>query len=221
METPKAKVIRLREAEQRNRIRRRTDRELEIQLADVTRQLEHANAKLIDQQREFETLALSLERQAAHDALTGLFNRQKFDNVCAAEIARGRRYATPLALIMFDIDRFKRINDNFGHLVGDQVLIETARVVGARMRELDALARWGGEEFMILAPHTDLEHALRLADQVRAVIAENVFSTVGTVTCSFGVTALSEHDTVDRLTYRADAALYIAKRNGRNRVEAN
>ncbi len=120
---------------------------------------------------------------------------------------------------MYDIDRFKNVNDTYGHLVGDKVLIETSCTVAGRMRESDSLARWGGEEFMILAPHTDLEHALLLAEQVRAVVDDTTFSTVGRVTCSFGVTALCEHDTVDKLIYRADAALYQAKRSGRNRVE--
>lgn len=213
-------VIRLRDKDPRTRGRRRSDISLEQQLADASRQLEEANEKLIEQQREFQTLTRSLQQQADHDGLTGLYNRQKFNALCAAEIARGKRYGTPLALIMFDIDRFKNVNDTYGHLVGDEVLIETARTVEARMRELDTLARWGGEEFMILAPHTDLDHALNLAEQVRSVIDEHVFPTVGRMTCSLGVSALAQHDTVDRLIYRADAALYLAKRNGRNRVAA-
>lgn len=215
-------VIKFREREQRLRARRRGDTTpvpVEKQLADATQQLEIARAKLVQQQNEFDLLARSLEQQAARDPLTGLFNRQKFDTLCAAEIARGKRYGTPLALIMYDIDRFKNVNDTYGHLVGDRVLVETANVVAARMRELDTLARWGGEEFMILAPHTDLDHARQLAELVRGVIDDTSFSTVGRVTCSFGVTALSEHDTVDKLIYRADAAMYQAKRNGRNRVE--
>ena len=215
-------VIKFRDREQRLRARRRSDAvpvPVEKQLADATVQLELANAKLIQQQNEFELLARSLEQQAARDALTGLFNRQKFDSLCAAEIARGKRYGTPLAIIMYEIDGFKSINDNYGHLVGDRVLVETATLVSGRMRQLDTLARWGGEEFMILAPHTDIEKARLLAEQVRTVIDDTSFSTVGRVTCSFGVTALSEHDTVDKLIYRADAAMYQAKRNGRNRVE--
>lgn len=214
-------VIQLREQDMRARARRRADAGLELQLADMAHQLELATTRLIEQQREFEALTLSLQKQADRDALTGLCNRQKFDTLCAAEIARSKRYGTPLALIMYDIDRFKDVNDTYGHLVGDTVLIETSRVVAVRMRESDALARWGGEEFMILAAHTDLEHALVLAEQVRAVIDDTTFPTVGKMSCSFGVTALCEHDTVDKLIYRADAALYRAKRNGRNRVEAN
>ena len=212
-------VINLRAQDLRGRARRRADTGLEQQLADTSRQLEHATKRMLEQQREFEALALSLQQQADRDALTGLYNRQKFDALCAAEIARGKRYATPLALIMYDIDRFKNVNDTYGHLVGDKVLVETSQTVAGRMRESDSLARWGGEEFMILAPHTDLEHALLLAEQVRAVVDDTTFSTVGRVTCSFGVTALCENDTVDKLIYRADAALYQAKRSGRNRVE--
>ena len=214
-------VIKFREEDPRGRSRRHSDVSLAQQLARTQQQLEQANAKLIEQRDEFNTLTRSLQQQADHDGLTGLYNRQKFNALCAAEIARGKRYGTPLALIMFDIDRFKNVNDTFGHLVGDEVLVETARIVEARMRELDTLARWGGEEFMILAPHTDLAQALGLAEQVRNVIDDNIFSTVGHMTCSLGVSALAGHDSVDKLIYRADAALYLAKRNGRNRVEAN
>ncbi len=212
-------VFRLREPELRARGRRRSDAGLQQQLADTTRQLEIATARLMEQQREFEALTQSLQKQADRDALTGLYNRQKFNALCAAEIARGKRYGTPLALIMFDIDRFKEVNDTYGHLAGDTVLVETSRVVADRMRDSDALARWGGEEFMILAAHADLAHALLLAEQVRAVIDDTAFTTVGRLTCSFGVTELEEQDTVDKLIYRADAALYRAKHRGRNRVE--
>ena len=213
-------VIRLRGQDLRARAHRRADTGLEQQLADTARQLELAMARLIEQQRDFEALTLSLQQQVDRDALTGLYNRQKFDALSAAEIARGKRYQTPLALIMYDVDRFKSVNDTYGHLIGDKVLAETSHIVAGRMRESDSLARWGGEEFMILAPHTDLEQALLLAEQVRAVVDDTTFSTVGRVTCSFGVTALREHDTVDKLIYRADSALYLAKRSGRNRVES-
>lgn len=212
-------IITFRDARLRSRSRRRSDESLEQQLADTRQQLEQANARLVEQQQEFQALTRSLQQQADQDGLTGLFNRQKFNALCAAEIARGKRYGTPLALIMFDIDRFKLVNDTYGHLVGDGVLIEAANVVSARMRELDTLARWGGEEFMILAPHTDLTHATQLAELVRRVVDEHAFPTVGHITCSFGVTALQDQDSVDRLIKRADAALYRAKHLGRNRIE--
>lgn len=193
---------------------------LEQQLADTSRLLESASRQLEQQQRQFEEMIQQLQQQADHDALTSLYNRRKFNTLCGNEILRARRYQTPMALIMLDIDRFKCVNDSFGHLAGDQVLVELSNVVGARMRESDTLARWGGEEFMVLAPHTELAQALILAEQIRGVIEQTRFSSVGRVTCSFGVTEHCEHDTVERLIDRADAALYHAKHGGRNRVEA-
>lgn len=192
---------------------------MEQQLADTGKLLELASKRLVEQQRQFEDIIQSLQQQAERDGLTGLYNRRKFNAVCGNEILRGRRYDLPLSLIMVDIDRFKCINDTFGHLVGDQVLVEVAHLLADRMRESDTLARWGGEEFMILAPHTGLSQALVLAEQIRGVVEGNRFSTAGKLTCCLGVTQQCDNDTVDWLIHRADTALYHAKNNGRNRVE--
>jgi diguanylate cyclase (GGDEF)-like protein len=193
---------------------------MEQQLADTSRLLEITSKRLLEQQRQFESIIQSLQQQAERDALTGLYNRRKFNALFANELLRCKRYGTPLSLIMVDIDRFKCVNDNFGHLVGDLVLVEVAQLLADRLREADTLSRWGGEEFMILAPHTELAQALMFAEQLRAVLEGNRFSSVGKLTCCLGVTQQGDNDTVDWMIHRADTALYHAKNNGRNRVEA-
>ena len=187
-------------------------------LDEATRQLELTRSLLADKQRECDELASALAHDAHSDALTGLFNRRKFNDLCAAEIARSVRYATPLALIMVDVDHFKSVNDVHGHLVGDRALVDVARVLNERMRSSDALCRWGGEEFMILAPHLDLASAVQMADKLRSAVAGYDFGPAGRITCSFGVASYREGDRAIDLILRADTCLYRAKRTGRNCV---
>jgi diguanylate cyclase (GGDEF)-like protein len=120
---------------------------------------------------------------------------------------------------MIDIDHFKRINDTFGHLTGDAVLREFVGLVSDNIRKNDVFARWGGEEFMILAPNSELESAGLLAEKLRLIISSARFESDAAVTASFGVAQLKPGDTFDTFTMRADAALYRAKDKGRNRVE--
>ena len=134
------------------------------------------------------------------------------------EIKRAERYGEALSLVMFDIDQFKRINDTYGHLVGDEVLIHVAKLIGERIRASEILARWGGEEFILVLPQTDMENAVHLAGELRALMQKYEFPQVGTVTASFGVTQYSRGDSMDSLLHRADIALYRAKESGRNRV---
>lgn len=173
----------------------------------------------LEKRLKLEELARKLDSRAATDPLTGLFNRGKFDRLIAAEIMRARRYQSPLALIMFDVDHFKKVNDTLGHQAGDAVLIELSRYIGTRLRATDILARWGGEEFVILCPGTDTAKACQLAEGLRAAIEALNFRKTGAVTCSFGVSAYEDDDTPERLVARADDALYRAKGSGRNRVE--
>jgi diguanylate cyclase (GGDEF)-like protein len=187
-------------------------------LEETSRQLALTQALLANKQRECDALASALAHDAHSDPLTGLFNRRKFNELCAAEIERSVRYATPLALIMVDIDHFKRVNDEHGHLVGDRALVEVARVLGEQIRASDALCRWGGEEFMVLAPHLDMASALQMADKLRAAVAEADFAEAGPLTCSFGVATLRDRDRTVDLILRADTCLYRAKRTGRNCV---
>jgi diguanylate cyclase (GGDEF)-like protein/PAS domain S-box-containing protein len=154
------------------------------------------------------------------DQLTQIFNRVKFHDSLNQEITRVRRYEADLALIMFDIDHFKKINDTYGHDVGDDVLVGMADLVKECIRETDIFARWGGEEFMILLPHTSLDNAAKLAERIRAKVEKNRFPDVKKVTCSFGVTQFVKADDSETFTKRTDRALYKAKQSGRNRVIA-
>ena len=160
-----------------------------------------------------------LEYKATTDALTGIYNRLKFNEMTEAEIQRTIRHGTPLSLIMMDIDFFKKINDTYGHLSGDSVLREVTMLVNRTIRQYDVFARWGGEEFMILSPNNDIENARQLAERLRAEIGRLDLSSAHRVTCSFGVAEFREGDDIDSLTKRTDDALYKAKANGRNRVE--
>ncbi|MFW6379200.1 MAG: diguanylate cyclase, partial [Guyparkeria sp.] len=161
-----------------------------------------------------------IKRLATTDALTGIANRGQFSRQLAAEIERARRFGRPLALIMYDLDHFKRVNDTFGHDVGDEVLTTTARLVGERVRQVDHHGRWGGEEFMVLLPETDLEAAQESAERLRSAIEAHSFPHGQHVTASFGVTVLGSGDRLETLVKRADEALYLAKRYGRNRSQA-
>jgi diguanylate cyclase len=161
-----------------------------------------------------------LERLATTDMLTGLVNRSQFDAVLKSEFSRHHRYARPLSLIMLDIDFFKAINDTHGHDVGDQVLVEFANLLKHNLRKADCCARWGGEEFMLLAPETSLEQAVRLADKIRVAIKSTDFPTQGSVTASFGVVEVRPNESIKSVMKRADDALYLAKDKGRDQVSS-
>jgi len=131
------------------------------------------------------------------------------------------RYNQAVTLVLMDVDGFKALNDRFGHLEGDEVLKAIARRVVSTLRDADTLARWGGEEFAILAPETDLEQGIQLADRVRAAIGDEPFNNVGVVTASLGVAQWRQGEDLLSLQGRADRALYSAKDQGRNRVVAD
>jgi diguanylate cyclase (GGDEF)-like protein/PAS domain S-box-containing protein len=161
-----------------------------------------------------------LKRQATTDALTGIFNRQKFSEELHREILEVQRYNHPLSLIMFDVDHFKMINDTYGHLVGDAVLKEITALVLEHIRSVDIFARWGGEEFVILSPNTAVTASQQLAEKLRQMIAQFRFSCPSTITASFGITQFLDDDVADSFINRSDMALYRAKERGRNRVES-
>jgi diguanylate cyclase (GGDEF)-like protein len=156
---------------------------------------------------------------ATTDSLTGIVNRSEFSRILASEMDRAKRYGTPLSLIMYDLDYFKRVNDSFGHDAGDEVLRAVTDVVKGNTRTVDVVARWGGEEFMVLMPQSNLAAARSAAEKLRQAIAEHRFDKVNTVTVSFGVTEFVPQDDFNTLLKRVDDALYLAKANGRNRVE--
>lgn len=154
------------------------------------------------------------------DPLTNIYNRLHFGHFLDAEIDRVRRYGGAFAIIYFDLDQFKKINDEYGHLVGDEVLKGVARVVKNANRRADIFARYGGAEFIILSPSTDAAGAGIHAERLRVDIEGQRFSKINKLTCSFGVTEYKpEDDDVASLFKRADTALSHAKHQGRNRVE--
>lgn len=159
------------------------------------------------------------ERQARIDYLTGIYNRLMFNELLEAELQRAKRYKGSLSLIMFDLDHFKNINDTYSHTVGDHVLREVAHLVSENIRGHDVFARWGGEEFMVLAPKNDKKQAAVLAEKLRSLFEAHDFGDGLKATASFGVTQLDPDDTADSFTDKVDKALYKAKNNGRNRVE--
>lgn len=161
------------------------------------------------------------ERQARIDYLTGIYNRMMFNELLEAEMQRARRYASDLSLIMFDLDHFKKINDTYGHAIGDHVLKEVARLVSENLRAHDIFARWGGEEFMVLAPKCDQNQVAVLAEKLRSLCAAHDFGNGLGITVSFGVTRFQADDTLESFTARADDSLYRAKEGGRNRVESS
>ena len=153
------------------------------------------------------------------DRLTGLHNRLKLDEVLEGEANRAKRYGSRFSIIMLDIDNFKGVNDCYGHLAGDAVLHRVAELLEENLRGTDTVGRWGGEEFLILLPRQDKITAGRVAEKLRATLADCPFTDVGAITASFGVTESIAEDTAETLVKRADEALYEAKRSGRNRVE--
>ena len=164
-----------------------------------------------------------VERQALVDGLTGLANRRQCEDALASELARLERFGGPLAVVVADLDWFKDVNDRYGHPSGDAVLREFAQLLQDLVRDVDLAGRWGGEEFLLILPGTDLAGGAQVAERVRLALAGRiVLSADGSpipVTASFGVAATPPASTAAELFSAADAALYEAKRNGKNRVE--
>jgi len=159
------------------------------------------------------------EELSITDQLTGLYNRLKLDEMFKTYLHVSQRHDTDFSIIILDIDRFKNVNDTHGHQVGDTILQEFAKILQENVRSEDVLGRWGGEEFMILAPQSGLEAAQNLAEKLRTKVENFSFSTIVRATCSFGISTYHKGDDEKSMVSRADDALYRAKANGRNRVE--
>ena len=173
-------------------------------------------------EKELEESRKRLEELAMIDDLTRLYNRRSFRDMAKMEILKSRRYKYELTLLMIDLDRFKTVNDNYGHETGDQVLTALAETTGRVSREIDISGRLGGEEFAILLPNTDVDGGRAVAERFRLAIEKIVIPTPNgnvKVTVSIGVSGLSDGDSLDVLLKKADLAMYEAKRKGRNRVE--
>ncbi len=161
-----------------------------------------------------------VEELSITDRLTGLYNRLKLDELFAFHLSVAKRHQGAFSIIILDIDKFKLVNDTYGHQTGDSVLKEMAAILKKSSRLEDALGRWGGEEFLILLPSSGLDASMALAEKLRNVIAKHTFEGVGSCTASFGVATFRTGDNEHSLVSRADLALYKAKENGRNKVEA-
>ena len=158
-----------------------------------------------------------LEDRANFDTLTHIYNRNRFEYFLDKEIKKAKRYSTTFSLIMFDIDHFKDINDDYGHDVGDIVLKELSALVLNHTREVDIFARWGGEEFMIIS-QSNIYQSEMFAEKLRQIIQEHKFSHIDTLRCSFGVAQYREDDNIHKIVKRCDSMLYSAKESGRNCV---
>ncbi|MCD4754845.1 MAG: diguanylate cyclase [Deltaproteobacteria bacterium] len=165
----------------------------------------------------------SLQKKLRIDHLTGLNNRQALETDLKKEMAKARRYQFPLSVIMIDLDRFREVNDSYGYQIGNNVLQKLADILRSAVREVDGIYRYGGENFIILTPHTNCRDGMILAERIRKRVARHVFAVKRkghrlTVKASLGITELNLEDTVDSLLIRTDKALYKAKTSGRNRV---
>lgn len=170
---------------------------------------------------ELEEARRRLEQQATTDSLTGVYNRAKADELLRIEMARAERSGAPLSVLLVDVDHFKQVNDTLGHSAGDRVLRSFSRLLCDHARQTDYVARWGGEEFLIICPGTGKEEAGQLAERLRTRVESHRFSREINVTASIGVSELRPADTREELVSRADGAMYRAKDAGRNRVDVD
>ena len=165
-------------------------------------------------------IAGDMSKLAMIDSLTQVDNRRLLTQLLKEEVTRAERHNLPLSVLLFDLDRFKHINDSYGHNTGDEVLQEVARELRQAIRTSDPFGRWGGDEFLVLATNTDGDQAIELAERLRESLEKCSFSKAGKVTASFGITTYQSGDSPETLIRRADMGLYKAKSGGRNRVEA-
>jgi len=179
--------------------------EYQKELIEVNRILENKN-------REYETMATT-------DSLTGLYNRYKFSELYLSAYKVMLQRHNAMSVILLDIDYFKKVNDTYGHNIGDQVLIQISHTLLRILRNVDIVCRWGGEEFIILLPTANLEQALGLAEKLRKSIDLLELDVVGHVSASFGVSEVVEGESMEEVIVRADSALYLAKNSGRNCVK--
>lgn len=189
----------------------------------LTEQLEQLVGRVKSIEKESQKTKEALEEQrhkATHDTLTGLPNREAYIERAFEEMQRFKRYQRPLTMAVCDIDHFKKINDGYGHQAGDKVLKLIAKVISTRLRKVDFIARFGGEEFVILMPETTPEQAFKVLDKIRATVGKSPFrfkESPVKITISFGISSFLDEDSAETVFERADQALYKAKNDGRNR----
>ncbi|WP_304545864.1 sensor domain-containing diguanylate cyclase [Sulfurimonas microaerophilic] len=181
-------------------------------LEDITSRI---NAEKALQQKKLE-----FEKLATTDILTDVYNRYSIMKQIEEEINRIKRKEEFLSLIMYDFDHFKNVNDNFGHDVGDYVLKETTKVISGVIREIDKIGRYGGEEFLILLPFSNLSNALEVAERIRDAVASHHFKDVGHITISLGVVEYKKDESRKSLLKRVDEKMYESKHSGRNKISS-
>jgi diguanylate cyclase (GGDEF)-like protein len=189
------------------------------QFRDITAKARDRELALEQAMDELKEKTAELEHLAVTDRLTGLANRRKLDLVMQYELSRSQRYGYAFSVILMDIDHFKMVNDKFGHQVGDQVLQDVAKTIRKNVREVDTPGRWGGEEFLIICPETNLREALHVASKLQKQLKNMDAGQVTTITNSFGVAELLPNENETDLMRKVDKALYKAKENGRDRIE--
>jgi diguanylate cyclase len=198
----------------------RSSRQAPVSLSDELKQLV-SRVQSIESESKKTKAALEEQRhKATHDALTGLPNREAYNERAFHELERFKRYGRPLSMAVCDIDYFKKINDTYGHQAGDKVLKLIAKLISTRLRNVDFAARFGGEEFVILMPETEPNQAQSVLEKIRKVIGKTPFrfkESPVQITISFGIVGFTENDSVESAFERADKALYKAKEEGRNR----
>jgi diguanylate cyclase (GGDEF)-like protein len=193
---------------------KKKNQSLEALIHKRTEELTELNAKLEAKISETQTLAMT-------DALTETSNRLHFERILNKEIERTKRFNECLSLIEVDIDHFKNINDQHGHAVGDQVLIAITKTIQGQIREIDTISRWGGDEIMILLPHTGLKEARHVAEKIRIIIEDLKINKNIKITSSFGIAELISGESLKDFMIRTDKALYQSKSDGRNIVNSN
>jgi diguanylate cyclase (GGDEF)-like protein len=189
---------------------------LELKIYERTESLLDENETLLDEKSRLIEDKNELTRIALTDSLTGLSNRTHMNQILYKEYARFERHNQRFGIIMLDIDHFKRINDSFGHDVGDTVLKKLAQIFENSIRTSDFVARWGGEEFLICCTTIEERDLLPIAETIRQLVADTEFDKVGQITASLGCAAIVKGENISELIKRADVALYEAKNNGRN-----
>ena len=169
--------------------------------------------KEITKRKEIEQ---QLSELANKDSLTNIFNRRKIEELCELELLRTKRYKSDLSIIFFDINSFKIINDTLGHLLGDEVLVKISNIIEKSIRNIDAIGRWGGDEFLIILPETNLSQCKNIVSHLEKQLNELEFSKTIKVTCSFGIATYEENDTLDSLLKKADESMYQQKSHHKN-----